>query len=50
VDLGRCALRVQRAADISSTCSVFAESEVITLVAEGVDRTEIVAATGSHCG
>jgi predicted CoA-substrate-specific enzyme activase len=42
-DLGPCALRAARAADISSTCTVFAESEVITLVAEGVDRTEIVA-------
>jgi len=42
-ELGPCALRAPRAADISSTCTVFAESEVITLVAEGVDRAEIVA-------
>jgi predicted CoA-substrate-specific enzyme activase len=42
-ELGPCALRARRAADISSTCTVFAESEVITLVAEGVDREEIVA-------
>jgi predicted CoA-substrate-specific enzyme activase len=42
-DLGSCALRARRAADISSTCTVFAESEVISLVAEGVDREEIVA-------
>jgi predicted CoA-substrate-specific enzyme activase len=42
-ELGPCALRAPRAADISSTCTVFAESEVITLVAQGVDRAEIVA-------
>jgi predicted CoA-substrate-specific enzyme activase len=42
-ELGPCALRAGRAADISSTCTVFAESEVITLVAEGVSREEIVA-------
>jgi predicted CoA-substrate-specific enzyme activase len=34
-ELGPSALRTRRAADISSTCTVFAESEVITLVAEG---------------
>jgi len=42
-DLGPCALRARRAAEISSTCTVFAESEVITLVAQGVEREEIVA-------
>ena len=42
-ELGPCALRASRAAGISSTCTVFAESEVISLVAEGVDREEIVA-------
>ena len=42
-ELGACALRARRAADISSTCTVFAESEVITLVAEGVSREEIAA-------
>jgi predicted CoA-substrate-specific enzyme activase len=42
-DLGPCALRARRAADISSTCTVFAESEVITRVAEGTPREEIVA-------
>lgn len=42
-ELGPCALRARRAAEISSTCTVFAESEVITLVAEGVAREEIVA-------
>jgi predicted CoA-substrate-specific enzyme activase len=42
-DLGPSALHARHAADISSTCTVFAESEVITLVAEGVDREDIVA-------
>jgi predicted CoA-substrate-specific enzyme activase len=42
-ELGPCALRARRAAEISSTCTVFAESEVITLVAEGIAREEIVA-------
>ncbi len=42
-ELGSWALRARRAADISSTCTVFAESEVITLVAEGIPREEIVA-------
>ncbi len=42
-ELGPCALQARRAAAISSTCTVFAESEVISLVAEGVDREEIVA-------
>jgi predicted CoA-substrate-specific enzyme activase len=42
-ELGPSALRARRAANISSTCTVFAESEVISLVAEGVDREEIVA-------
>ena len=42
-ELGPSALRARRAANISSTCTVFAESEVITLVAEGVEREEIVA-------
>ena len=41
--LGPCAQRARRPAEISSTCTVFAESEVITLVAEGVSREEIVA-------
>jgi predicted CoA-substrate-specific enzyme activase len=42
-EMGPSALRARRAADISSTCTVFAESEVVTLVAEGVPREEIVA-------
>jgi predicted CoA-substrate-specific enzyme activase len=42
-EMGACALRARRAAEISSTCTVFAESEVISLVAEGIEREEIVA-------
>ena len=42
-ELGPSASRARRAADISSTCTVFAESEVISLVAEGMPREEIVA-------
>ena len=42
-EMGPSAGRARRAADISSTCTVFAESEVVTLVAEGVPRDEIVA-------
>jgi predicted CoA-substrate-specific enzyme activase len=42
-ELGPSALRARRAANISSTCTVFAESEVNSLVAEGADREEIVA-------
>ena len=42
-DLGPCAIQARRPADISSTCTVFAESEVITMVAEGVSREDIVA-------
>jgi predicted CoA-substrate-specific enzyme activase len=42
-EIGPNALRARRAADISSTCTVFAESEVISLVARGVDREEILA-------
>jgi predicted CoA-substrate-specific enzyme activase len=42
-DFGALALSAPRRATISSTCTVFAESEVVTLVAEGVPREEIVA-------
>ncbi len=38
--------RASRTASISSTCTVFAESEVVSLVAEGVPREEIV--SGLH--
>jgi len=42
-DLGEISARATRDVPISSICTVFAESEVITLVAEGVSREEIVA-------
>ena len=42
-EMGDWALRARRTAEISSTCTVFAESEVVTLVADGVAREEIVA-------
>ncbi len=42
-DLGNISLGAQNPLQISSTCTVFAESEVVTLVAEGVDREDIVA-------
>jgi len=42
-ELGACALQARHQVAISSTCTVFAESEVITMVAEGVAREDIVA-------
>jgi predicted CoA-substrate-specific enzyme activase len=42
-DLGGISLQAQEPLQISSTCTVFAESEVVTLVAEGVGREDIVA-------
>ena len=42
-DFGRLALCVPRRARISSTCTVFAESEVITHLATGTPRAEIIA-------
>lgn len=42
-DLGEISARARRDVPISSICTVFAESEVITLVAEGVERADIVA-------
>lgn len=41
--LGDISLRSQKPHQVSSTCTVFAESEVVTLVAEGVNREDIVA-------
>jgi predicted CoA-substrate-specific enzyme activase len=41
--LGEISLQAQTPHQVSSTCTVFAESEVVTLVAEGVDREDIVA-------
>ena len=43
VDLGRLALSTSCRARISSTCTVFAESEVVTNLAAGVPRAEIIA-------
>jgi len=45
-DLGREALRADRPVEISSMCTVFAESEVVSLVARGEDRHRI--ALGLH--
>lgn len=41
--LGEISAHATRDVSISSICTVFAESEVITLVAEGVERADIVA-------
>lgn len=35
-------LRAREAAKISSTCTVFAESEVVSLIAEGIPREKII--------
>jgi predicted CoA-substrate-specific enzyme activase len=43
VDFGQLALSTPRRAKISSTCTVFAESEVITHLATGAPRAEIIA-------
>ena len=43
VDFGHLALSAPRRARISSTCTVFAESEVITHLAAGADRNEVIA-------
>ncbi len=42
-ELGAISAHATRNISISSTCTVFAESEVITLVAEGAERADIVA-------
>ena len=42
-DLGGISAQAKRDLAISSICTVFAESEVITLVAEGAERADIVA-------
>lgn len=43
VDFGQLALAAPRRVKISSTCTVFAESEVVTHLAAGADRGEIIA-------
>ena len=40
---GTYSLRAKRRATISSTCTVFAESEVVTHIASGIPREEIIA-------
>lgn len=42
-DFGALSLRAPRRAQISSTCTVFAESEIISQIAAGVPRDEIIA-------
>lgn len=42
-ELGKCALRSENPAEISSQCVVFAESEVISLKAKGVSKEDIAA-------
>ena len=42
VDISRLALLARKTVTISSMCTVFAESEVISLIAEGYPRAEIV--------
>jgi len=42
-DLGRISLESESPASISSVCTVFAESEVVSRVAEGVGKMDIVA-------
>lgn len=42
-ELGELGLRAGRAAAITATCTVFAESEIISLLAQDVPREEIVA-------
>jgi predicted CoA-substrate-specific enzyme activase len=42
-DLGRISLESETPASISSVCTVFAESEVVSRVAEGVSKVDIVA-------
>jgi predicted CoA-substrate-specific enzyme activase len=43
VDFGQIALSASRRAKISSTCTVFAESEVVTHVATGIPKAEVIA-------
>jgi len=42
-DFGKLALESKSPADISSMCTVFAESEVLSLVAENVSKADIIA-------
>ena len=42
LDMGTRSLETQKSVSISSTCTVFAESEVISLIAEGYMKREII--------
>ncbi|MCL4426642.1 MAG: acyl-CoA dehydratase activase [Firmicutes bacterium] len=42
-ELGRLAGLAEKAAAISSTCTVFAESEVVSYLAQGAERSDIIA-------
>jgi len=42
-DMGKMSLQSQNDLQVSSVCTVFAESEVISLVADGRDRVDIIA-------
>lgn len=42
-DMGLCALAAENPVPISSTCTVFAESEVISQLAAGVERNNLIA-------
>jgi predicted CoA-substrate-specific enzyme activase len=43
-EMGVISLRSQNRVEVSSVCTVFAETEVITLLASGYDKSDIVAA------
>ena len=43
-EMGAISLRSQNRVEVSSVCTVFAETEVITLLASGYDKADIVAA------
>ena len=42
-EMGELSLRAEKALDVSNTCTVFAESEVISLIAEGHSKENIIA-------
>ena len=42
-DMGKISLQAEKSLDVSSTCTVFAESEVISLIAEGYSKENIIA-------
>lgn len=42
-EMGEIALRAQKEAKISSTCTVFAKSEVVSMIRHGIPREEILA-------